>query len=629
MNDTTISQVSAFTLTGQLNGNITSSISPFTTKQNSLANNPLNQLSEIDNFIGTASIAERAKTRQRNPKSSIQSSSNATTSRDNGQMEKQKSNAKFSSDIIDLSSDDDDDNLSLGPKPKARPKPKPKAKDKPRDASKDKTLSTTETSTDKSSDPIPDSRPRPRPRPLVKRSKTVHENIVPPPLLLSSALLPSSSTSASHGPELPIATSVSLPSQLPPSDPPLPAPTNNLPRIETLPNLDFDGPLSSPSSLFSDTTKERKRTTFDIDIDELASDGDLSVGHEVGAPYEYDNGVALQVRSHMRPPPPTFFAGSSPSSTGDGGGVLPQVPSEPTREVVDLTMLPPTIVPTGPAATKKPAKTKTSRQKKGNITIMDEDELDDFDPTASTKKGKAKARPKPKLKPRAEKGEGRGQVEVSIVSKPRAQRTKGKGKEKEKATSGNKDYKSREFIDDSADEEDPMLLIPSAEDPPTSETNHTSTNGTGVHISVEPPGDEFDPEDTISSSSSNRMNKKRKFIIETDCGDEEDEKDKLTVGPSLKKHKGKQGKVDEEARNTICVNPPAAAKKGKKGKNVVWSDEDDDADEGRRKRGKVKGTRSETTPVKDASKDDKEVYTEDHEGIQGLASEAEVAKVSG
>ena len=77
--------------------------------------------------ICTASIADHAKTRQRNP--------------------------KFS-DIIELS-DEEDDELSLQPKLKRRPKAKPKlkVKDKRGDTSNDKPLDisgTTETNTDKS-----------------------------------------------------------------------------------------------------------------------------------------------------------------------------------------------------------------------------------------------------------------------------------------------------------------------------------------------------------------------------------------------------------------------------------------------------------------------------------------------
>ena len=424
----TVSQVSAFTLPGQLQRNITSSISAFTGpsafwKQTSDTGGQLNQLSDIDNFLDTTNIADRAKTRQRNPKSSIQSSfakpkPNAMASSD-GQLERQKSNGNVSSDIIELTSDEDDDELSLRPsklKPRPRPEPRLKVKDKPGDTSSDKTpnvFGTTEGNTDNSPHAIPDSRPRPRPRPLVRRNKIAQEGTVPPPLLPLGIpdLLPSSSESASHGPELPIATSpIQLRpniSQLLPSDPPLPTLTtihdeNVLPQIETLPNLDFDGPLSSPSSLFGDLsgpTKKRKRTNFDLDIDELASDIDLDSGKRgTGATLsDYDNGVAAQVPPHLLPPPPTFFGGSSSSSIGGGDRRIPHVPA---RDIVDLTMLPPTIQPTSVATAKKVAKAKTSRRKKGNKIGMNEDELDDdFDPIESTKKAKSKPKSKkPKTK---------------------------------------------------------------------------------------------------------------------------------------------------------------------------------------------------------------------------------------
>ena len=545
-----VSQVSAFTLPGQLHGNTTSSVSASSAGPSAFSKQPSNmggQLSEVENFLGTASIADRAKTRQRNLKSSIQSSvtnPNVVASSAD-RLEKKKTDGNSSSEIIELTSDEDGDELNLRPskpKPKARPKPIPKVKDKPRNTSNDKTLDVpgiTEFNTDS---PHPDSRPRPRPRPLVKRKKPAQESTGPPPLLPLDipGLLPSSSASASQGPELPIATSPVRPhlhtSQLPPSDPPLPTLTtihdgNDLPPIETLPNLDVDGSPSSPSSLFSDfsdTTKKRKTTAFNLDIDELASDLDFSPrkGQTAsGTLYHHDNDVAPQVPPHLLPPPPTFFAGSSSSSIGGGDGrPSPQVPSELARDVVDLTMLPPTIQPIGVTAIKTATnKAKISRQKKDDATRIDEDELDDdFDPTESTKKRNSKPKPKPKPKPRAKKGddtkaEKGAQVEDSIVSKPRAQKIREKGKEK--ATAGDKDtFKSREFIDDSGDDQDPIQLVPRLS-----------------------PGD---PGKSMSSSSSNRINKKRKSVIESDFEDhgDEGEKDQQEIGTSLKKHKGKQKK---------------------------------------------------------------------------------------
>ena len=404
------SQVSAFTSPGHLHNTTTSSISAFTagpSKQTSNTGGQLNQFSDADNFLGTASIADRAKTRQRNRKSSESTQRLSTTkpkpdaiALSDDRLEKQKSNRNVSFDVIELS-DEEDDELSLRPKPKPRPKTKPKlkVKDKRGNTSNDKPLdvsSTTETNTDKSPYATLDLRPRPRPRPLVKRSKAAQESTVPPQLLPFDipGLLPSSA-SASHGPELPIATSPIRPqldaSQLPPSDPPLPSLTtihdeNEFPPIETLHNLDFDGPLSSPSSLFSDfggTTKKRKRAVLDLDVDELASDVDLDSGKRgIGAAQsEYDD-VTAQAPSHMLPSPPTFFAGSSSSSIGGGDRRIPlHVPSL-AHDVVDLTMLPPTIQPIGAVTTKKTTKAKTSRKKKGDALRMDGDKLDDdFDPT--------------------------------------------------------------------------------------------------------------------------------------------------------------------------------------------------------------------------------------------------------
>jgi hypothetical protein len=185
-------------------------------------------------------------------------------------------------------------------------------------------------------------------------------------------------------------------------------------------------------------------------------------------------------------------------------------------------MLPPTIQPIGTTATiKVTKKAKISRQKKDDATRMDEDELDnDFDPTEATpKKGNSKPKPKPKAKKggdsKAKKGKGRAQIEDSIVSKPRKQITKEKGKVK--ANAGDKDtFKSREFIDDSGDDQDPMLLVPIS------------------------PGD---PGKSMPSSSSNRINKKRKSVIESDLEDhDEGEKGQQAIETSLKKGEGKQGK---------------------------------------------------------------------------------------
>jgi hypothetical protein len=101
------------------------------------------------------------------------------------------------------------------------------------------------------------------------------------------------------------------------------------------------------------------------------------------------------------------------------------------------------------------------------------------------------------------------------VYKPRTQKIKGKGK----ATAGDKDAsKSREFIDDSGDDQDPIQLAPLS------------------------PGD---PGKLVSSFSSNRTNKKRKSVIESDLEDHTDkgEKDQQTIG-NLKKDKGKQRKTN-------------------------------------------------------------------------------------
>ncbi|KDR78814.1 hypothetical protein GALMADRAFT_137813 [Galerina marginata CBS 339.88] len=447
---------------------------------------------DFEGISGSVSIADRAKMRQRTQKPAAVS------------------------DFIEITSDEDDDELGLKPstsKAKIKPKPKPKAKEKFTEMLKASNVGDPLESTS-------NSRPRPRPRPIPKRPKITHVGIgiVPvsgPPL---HAAKPRTSTPPppSHDPEIPIATSTppmpmaqprwqqtnflnnphTLTSQLPPSDPPIPSLSTayneyqydqGLPRIETLPDV---GQPSSPSSLFSDPerpTKKRKRTTPDEEpypeVDELAT--------SQGAPGNLDFPGRLDYLSPRDlGPPPTFFAGSSSSSMGGGrGNALPDHLLE--HDVVDLTMLPLTIDP-GAAKKAASAKSKKARKKKTAeededmmpppMIFLDQDEKDeDFDPTADGKPEKKKAKAKPKDKAPKNKSKSKSkskdgsdlprnlQVEVVITSKPS---TKGKNKEKPSANTatkdkekggtkaGNKDvFKSREFIQDSDDEADPMGLV--------------------------------------------------------------------------------------------------------------------------------------------------------------------------
>ncbi len=169
-----------------------------------------------------------------------------------------------------------------------------------------------------------------------------------------------------------------------------------------------NGPPSSPNSLFSenDASNKRKRSAPEPDeIDELVTSQGyperMLPAHIYGTP------------PHGMPPPPTFFAGSSSSSLGrdrDMASAPPRslpinAPEPPLpREIVDLTMLPPTMVPQSKA--KKPKKKKVDLSiydgsEYNKMLVLDEDECDDnFDPDGegSSKKKKTKAKAKDKDK---------------------------------------------------------------------------------------------------------------------------------------------------------------------------------------------------------------------------------------
>ncbi|KAF8150877.1 hypothetical protein B0H34DRAFT_155018 [Crassisporium funariophilum] len=412
------SQVSAFTLTNHPHGKVVSSISAFPTNP-STSKEQIHGTAKtsdygypdysvhLDDFIGAASIADRAKTRQRNTRPST------------------------SSEVIELTSEEDELGLRPTPsKPRPRPKLKVKAKDSEIGQDKGKSKATFDTSLDlnipNTSNSVPsiatdsNPKPRPRPRPVPKRPKGAHNESsnVPAPL---PAPLPATPPTPYHGPELPVATSPPHPppltSQLPPSDPPLPTMTttygdDDVPRIETLPNdMDFDGPSSSPlSSVDGDrggggARNKRKRKELDVDIDELAS-SNAALGPPRGGAVAAGSGArhgfekAAHISPRKMPPPPTFFAGSSSSSMGGGGGRVPPLEPAPEPDVVDLTMLPSTVDPTcivAKKAVKPPAK---PRKKKGEdadamVVVLDEDEGDDdFNPG-----GRRKARRRRDLKP--------------------------------------------------------------------------------------------------------------------------------------------------------------------------------------------------------------------------------------
>ncbi|KAF4613854.1 hypothetical protein D9613_007961 [Agrocybe pediades] len=419
----------------------------------------------------------------------------STNIADRAKMRQRTQTKKVVEDVIELTSDDDDE-LKLKPakpkatakdkqvekaaegqreKPRPRPKPKPKPKVKnPPEQPKDLEPMTmqpphgvgVEVPTASTSDLPPALKPRPRPRPR-KRAKTpeAENTISAPPSKAADFILPSSPP---HGPEIPIATfpmipsSTALSTHLVATDPAGPsvqgsynAYTNNtiavhLPRIETLSNPlteDKQAPPSSPNSLFSEgaesfTThiRKRKRPSHPNPYAEGGDEED-----------EMDQLIPSSNTMRKLPPPPTFFAGSSSSSFSGGLGRndLPGVnavppPADQEHDIVDLTMLPPTMPPaakpTKSAATtvKKKKKTKPVHDDaafddtfdSAPLVILDEDDADDdFDPSGAGKKGKAKAKSAKSAKEKKQK-----------EKKEKApKKDKGKGKEVPKDVSLNED----------------------------------------------------------------------------------------------------------------------------------------------------------------------------------------------
>ena len=579
-------------------------------------------------------IADRAKTRQRT----------------------QKPSPRSTSDVIELTSDedDDDDELSLKPsKPQSRPKPKPKAKPKAKDPTKPKQVQVQNTPNPTS---VSDPPPRPRPRPRPKRPKITEE---PAPVFTPGAgPFPPTSTPPipSHGPEIPIATSPPMPHQnshtrltsdhpmnleLPPSDPPMPSfatvhTENHVPRIETLP---ADRP-SSPSSLFSERStasksNKRKRAQPDIEaeIDELATSQGVPDNVGVGGAH---------ISPPMMGPPPTFFAGSSSaSSIVEGVTTTPsnQIPAEmhiPPGDVVDLTMLPPTLAPLKVKKPRKSSKAEAGIDEEAAVpraVVLDEDDQDgDFNPagdSATKKKGKSKAKEKV-AKPTKSKGKPKesatagispkAQVEVVITTtkgKGRAKApAKNKGKQKDSAAADKEVFKSREFIEDSddelqlvgsaaataaADDNIPLPVLPNTIDNEARSNSAVATRPTmagglatssssaapskGSHTQAEMKGD---------NPPSSRRGNKRKLIVESDAEEgaaEEGGVVHVNVSPSATKKKRKTGDGDK--------NDKSKKSKDKKGtKRVLLSDEEeedvykavDDDEEGPNKEKRTKKT---------------------------------------
>lgn len=497
-----------------------------------------------------SSIADRAKTRQR--------------------TQAKKPASPVNGDLIELTSDEEVDSVVTGSKLVGQSKPKPK----PRVKAKEKELpqATKNVAVANEELPRPRPRPRPRPKPIVKRNKTALDSdpLPPHPYPFARDALPGAnihftpSSSNRDGPELPIATSPEFLnakiSQLPPSDPPYPSTMTEreddaLPPIEILHDRDSDREggkrASSPSSLFSaPSSKRRKRRVLDMDnepqIDQLVSSSPPRPGlirtphaplltaytHPYGRVHEED---AM---------PPTFFAGSSSSAGRIERPPEPFIPP-PQLDVVDLTDLPPTIDASF-RNTKSTSKKLSKRQKASKSTAQsdplqdfdaqlpmgafDNDELDsDFDPVggpASKKSAKGKKQSKGSAKEKkALPKKRKGQLDGVVLT---IKKTKGKGKGKE---STEEVFKSREFIEDSEEDDDPLRLVGGTEVELTAvAVSHSNSKSRAVPSRSTSSGPVLNPTKLASnhstptaivpaSSSTKGMkpkNKKRKSVVDAD-----------------------------------------------------------------------------------------------------------------
>jgi len=332
-------------------------------------------------------------------------------------------------------------------------------------------------------------RVRPRPKPIVKRvqpkldSLPLHQYpfasdslVYDPPAIP----LPPMLTTAFYRrqPDLPIATSPAsinhtmghgVVSQLPPSDPPNSTNTTGiggkssrpedspLPPIEILQDgeseRDGDSRLLSPSSLFSDKGSRSKAKKRNRGVALNIQDKEHEVDQLIpSSPHCREPTPHVAVDAYTHGPPPTFFAGSS-SSVRDNGERDPTPFPNPQAEVIDLTDLPPTMKPSKPNKIKK--------QMVNNEVIPTEglrgDEGDsDFKPSGKKAVKKRKGKGKEPVvdqkenKPKEKKEKKKQQLDGVVLAK----RTKTKGKPIEKEV-----FKSREVIDDSDDDTDPLLLV--------------------------------------------------------------------------------------------------------------------------------------------------------------------------
>lgn len=555
----------------------------------------------------TSSIADRAKTRQRPTKPP----------------------APILLDVIELTSEDEDDELNIKlPQPKAKPKSKSKPKPKTKAIEIGKAAAPSPVAPDTSmhiEQPKPPAlpRPRPRPRPRVPRppapADQSRDSVTTFPL----------TTPPSGGPELPIATSpprVPATSQLPPSDPPIPSistaynddPRARAPPIEFLP----DGPLSSPDSLFNENaaSNKRKRTVPELDeLDELAASQEIP---ERVLPTDI-------YRSSPRgmQPPSTFFAGSSSSSmwrdreAAAAPGANPSIDAPeplPPRDVVDLTMLPPTMVPQHKAKKKKVDLSMYEGSEQNKMLVLDEDDRDDdFDPdgegSSKKKKGKAKAKdkdkpaksrakPKPATDTADPPGKGKGKLEVVLDTRPQSKagaKTKSADKGKQKSAAANKEvFKSSEFIEDSEDElasidvagsSGGIIRVSTASAPTTASSHKQPIQAPRRSPS---PLSDWDSDMPKAGPSDKRASgpKKRKSIVDSDGDDDEYTGDaggivRVTPLGSSKKRKTEETPSRDKAKSKS---------EPKTGKNIVISEDEQDGMDGAQDEVAVKSHKSST-----------------------------------
>jgi hypothetical protein len=363
-------------------------------------------------FPDAFSIADRAKTRQRNTKRPSLSTPGPSSPPVPHPFD---ADALFESyHVPDMLGEDDSEDYSTS---HSKPKPRPKPKQKPAEVwdngakigynSNLAVPAAVPSGSGQSSVPPGQSRPKPRP---VKRSPKTN---VDPPSEVEQTINNYQEQQPTSQLSLPVPTS-----PLPPSDPPLPTPTilsyhsGSMPPIVTLAD-----PPSSPSSLFS------------------TGDKYAGLGGDAHIPGVDDDPLFMG-------PPSTFFTGSS---SPDQPAQQQKSHSKPKLneavDIIDLCTAPPQSTDVQVLAVKKASSSKKGKEKehkesrgtdksktkaKGKRKARDEDEFgphaddddDDYEESGKSKKAKAAV---------AKRGRGKKAVaskkaipEVVIVSRPRS-----------------------------------------------------------------------------------------------------------------------------------------------------------------------------------------------------------------